>query len=72
MSVSMRARHGHIPTCWYRGAYSRIRDAAATEDAAASFELVERFVRESKIHRCILNEETKYLKESVELASKKS
>ena len=57
----------------YRGAYKQIAAAAATqEERVASFDQVEKFVQLSKIHRCILNQETRYLAEPVELASKSS
>ena len=65
----------------YRSAYKRIRDATEAKAepgsdefaaaTAASFELVEKFVRHAKIHRCILNQEGKYLRESGVLLGEK-
>ena len=50
----------------YRRAYKHI--AAAGKDAeerAGSFLSVEKFVKECKIHRCILNQETRHLGDSL-------
>ena len=50
----------------YRSAYRKIRAAATTVEArVGSFLEVEKFVKESKIHRCILNQEKRYLQLSL-------
>ena len=50
----------------YRTAYKSIASTCtSTEARVGSFELVEKMVQVCKIHRCILNQETKYLKDSI-------
>ena len=50
----------------YRTAYKKIEAAGSTSDErACSFQLVERMVKQCKIHRCILNQETRFLRESI-------
>jgi hypothetical protein len=52
----------------YRTAYKKIEAASTSIEArVGSFELVEKMVKVSKIHRCILNQETRYLLDSVSL-----
>jgi hypothetical protein len=50
----------------YRTAYKKIEAAGSTqEERACSFQLVEKMVQQCKIHRCILNQETRFLRESI-------
>jgi hypothetical protein len=50
----------------YRTMYKKIEVAGSTKDErACSFQLVEKMVRQCKIHRCILNQETRFLRESI-------
>jgi hypothetical protein len=52
----------------YRSAYRKISELGTTdEDRAGSFQEVEKFVALSKIHRCILNQETRFLRLSLAL-----
>jgi len=59
----------------YRRAYQHLDTQPAgqgplllrSEKSAASFVSVEKFVKESKIHRCILSQEFKYLQDSLEV-----
>jgi hypothetical protein len=52
----------------YRSSYKMINELGASDkDRAGSFQEVEKFVAVSKIHRCILNQETRFLRLSVAL-----
>ena len=55
----------HIHSDSSGGSSSSSGGAESGSPHAASFALVERMVRESKIHRCILNQETRYLRDSI-------